>query len=92
MTKLQETNQLFNEIKKQATGGNELSHEAVMTALLADIGKSLAILADGLSEDIPTAEWIVKHGELFMCSRCKNIFEEDTDFCPDCGARMRKGG
>ena len=45
-------------------------------------------------------EWIVKCKSTFpqyqpdeyMCSFCKTIVTYKTDFCPNCGACMRKGG
>ena len=41
--------------------------------------------------DRPQGEWI-KISErwfVFKCSVCGNTFDELTDFCPNCGARMK---
>lgn len=36
-------------------------------------------------------EWAKICWKAFRCSECKNISEYYTDFCPNCGADMRKG-
>jgi len=44
-----------------------------------------------LTKDRPQGEWI-KISErwfVFKCSVCGNTFDELTDFCPNCGARMK---
>lgn len=35
-------------------------------------------------------EWAKICWKAFRCSECKNISEYYTDFCPNCGADMRK--
>ena len=54
-------------------------------------------------EERPQGEWII-HITYFECSNCKHCYDydyaEDIDpitdlifnFCPDCGASMKKGG
>ena len=44
------------------------------------------------SADRPQGEWI-KDAEwwcVYKCSVCGETFDELTDYCPNCGARMRK--
>lgn len=38
--------------------------------------------------DRPQGEWI-KDDDWCKCSVCGNTFDELTDFCPSCGARMK---
>ena len=56
---------------------------------------------NGRIEEIPTVEakpvvhgeWIDELGLLFpefRCSKCKKIHDNTTNFCPNCGADMRK--
>lgn len=49
----------------------------------------------------PQGEWIKAQGEWvtdtvykigFKCSECDGHFEYPYNFCPNCGARMQKGG
>lgn len=48
--------------------------------------------------ELPTAdvrenvhgEWIKIHWKAFRCSECKKVSEYYTNFCPNCGADMRK--
>ena len=51
------------------------------------------------AEWLPYAEWIRKDdAEIvdgcyipnFVCSRCNDWLREESDFCPSCGAKMRK--
>lgn len=42
----------------------------------------------------PQGEWI-KIGEIglaYKCNRCGEVDVISTNFCPNCGARMKKGG
>ena len=43
-------------------------------------------------EERPQGEWIEDSGNI-ACSQCHTIWlYRRTDFCPNCGADMRKGG
>ena len=48
----------------------------------------------GKAEAIPKGEWInqfIGGNECVMCSECKLHFDIGTNYCPNCGADMRKG-
>lgn len=70
----------------------------------AHVGKGLSYHGEllGCIEDAPTidavpvvrGEWMgVEFGMFFECSKCGYSTEYNlTNFCPNCGADMRKGG
>ena len=69
----------------------EWSREVVLDATDLEPGEK--------AEWLPYAEWIRKDdAEIvdgcyipnFVCSRCNDWLREETDFCPSCGAKMRK--
>ncbi len=42
-------------------------------------------------EERPTGEWVHNVNGTFECSRC-GIKHSKANYCPDCGAKMYKGG
>lgn len=83
---------------------NALSELLVKTYEKAPTEKALLFVALLLknSEQVPTidipirykGEWInqfIGGNECVMCSLCKLHFDIGTNYCPNCGAEMKKG-
>lgn len=50
--------------------------------------------ANGIVREEPKAKWLYsKEKYSYYCSRCRHFAWEDhlSNFCPDCGASMKKG-
>ena len=42
-------------------------------------------------EPVRHGRWIDnKHTDTAICSECKGVFTDETNYCPKCGARMNK--
>lgn len=51
--------------------------------------ESFGMAISALENSQRTGKWIKIHWKAFRCSECKGISEYYTDFCPNCGAKMR---
>ena len=40
----------------------------------------------------PTDKWIIVSRNCWKCPFCQELTNEGKNFCPNCGARMKKGG
>lgn len=40
----------------------------------------------------PKGEWIFRSGGYYKCSNCGEVERAEKKYCPNCGAKMRKGG
>ncbi len=51
-----------------------------------------------IKDERPQGEWIAdytekKHKKVFACDKCRRLsIQGKTNFCPNCGAKMQKGG
>lgn len=59
--------------------------------------EAISIAIEKLREERPQGEWIIKPKEnsqsaLLICNKCKHFIPitVDKNFCPNCGADMRK--
>lgn len=75
--------------------------DIITNTILADISRSLAVIADALLVQSKTGHWInlekTKYkGQVlpfwgrYGCSECGNYGQGDFDFCPYCGAKMQE--
>ena len=70
------------------SGANDAEHQAWYKA--DDVYKALEAVP---SADRPQGEWKPKHNGYWTCSECglSFLFYAKGNFCPNCGADMRKG-
>lgn len=78
-----------NRNKDMVSGANSDEHQAWYKA--DDVYKALEAVP---STDRPQGEWIINANRRiykYHCTNCETNSKVDYDFCPYCGADMRKG-
>lgn len=78
-------------------------YNAILDILSGDSNNDRANQIIDLFDDLPTAdvqpvahaEWVCLEAEIgfYSCSKCEhNVLRATSNFCPNCGARMKKNG
>jgi len=90
------------EQKEKATAIARAKEPFYKYAECAECAKEHEQLAEWLKElkaykERPQGEWIymaTPNGLILQCNKCKHFIKNGTDknFCPNCGAKMGKGG
>ena len=76
------------EVKMQC--GVNIDKDELLKALKYDRGQYEKGYQDAMTDAREIAEWIEDSGNI-ACSHCHTIWlYRRTDFCPNCGAKMRK--
>lgn len=85
----------ISETKMQIVIANYFKDECdVNTSIKQAFEKGFRIgVKKGANTNRPQGEWISKHNGYWTCSECglSFLFYAKGNFCPNCGADMRKG-
>ncbi len=102
MSRLKEVNESYSEVTKMMVnsfGPNGELLEVQKISVLHQISQTLAMLYDKYTEwnkNNEVGKWIEHPHEagpnweysMYECSKCHGWVEDDSDYCPDCGAKM----
>ena len=80
----------MSEVKAACISNFEYEASAVIEGMIGEIKDDEIPAAD--VEPVRHGHWIDnKHTDTAICSECKRVFTDETNYCPNCGAKMDGG-